>query len=186
LRERRPLSAKQLTTQPRFEEQIMAVRPILTYPHPLLSQPCQEVTQFDDALCALVADLTDTMRAAPGVGITAAHIGVMSRVFVLELTPGKLETYINAQITSFSSHSAKHTEGSVSLPGMTDEVERPAEISLTYQDVTGKAQSLKADGFLATCIQHEIDQLDGIFWIKRLSRLKRERLMKKWEKQQRP
>lgn len=162
----------------------LAICKILKYPHPQLSDICLAVEHFDGGLEALVQDLTDTMRAAPGVGITAAHIGVMQRVFVLELTPGKVEVYINPKITSLSQEMSKHTEGSVSMPGINDEVERPAKLSLTYQDINGAHHMLDADGFLSTCIQHEIDQLDGTFWIKRLSRLKRERLIKKWEKQQ--
>lgn len=163
----------------------MAIRPILTFPHPLLAEPCAEVTVFGDELSALVQDLTDTMRAAPGVGITAAHIGILQRLFVLELTDGKVDAYINPKIIQSSTQTTRHTEGSVSLPGMTEEVERPAAVTLTYQTTDGTLQTIEADGFLATCIQHEVDQLDGIFWTKRLSRIKRDRLMKKWDKQKR-
>jgi peptide deformylase len=163
----------------------MAIRPILTFPHPLLAEPCAEVTVFGDELSALVQDLTDTMRAAPGVGITAAHIGILQRLFVMELTDGKVDAYINPKIIQSSTQTTRHTEGSVSLPGMTEEVERPAAVTLTYQTTDGALQTIEADGFLATCIQHEVDQLDGVFWTKRLSRIKRDRLMKKWDKQKR-
>ena len=160
----------------------MAIRPILPYPHPGLATMCQPVETFDATLEALVQDLVDTMRAAPGVGITAAHIGVAQRVFVLELTPGNLRTYINAEITKTSTETMRHMEGSVSMPGFTEEVERPNSISLRFQDVTGAMHEETAEGFHAICIQHEIDQLNGIFWIKRLSRLKRDRLVRRWEK----
>jgi peptide deformylase len=160
----------------------MAIRPILPYPHPSLATLCQPVETFDDALETLVRDLIDTMRAAPGVGITAAHIGVAQRVFVLELTPGNVRTYINAEIIEASTETMRHMEGSVSMPGFTEEVERPKSISLRFQDMKGLTQEETAEGFHAICIQHEIDQLDGIFWIKRLSRLKRDRLVRKWEK----
>ncbi|WLP55069.1 peptide deformylase [Agrobacterium fabrum] len=160
----------------------MAIRPILPYPHAGLSGICAPVTVFDDHLRELVTDLIDTMRAAPGVGITAAHIGVMQRVFVLELTPGTILTYINPEITSQSPQTIRHVEGSVSMPGFTDEVERPSTVEVRFQDITGAEQTETAEGFHAICIQHEIDQLDGIFWLKRLSRLKRDRLVKKWEK----
>ncbi|AYM62342.1 peptide deformylase [Agrobacterium fabrum] len=160
----------------------MAIRPILPYPHAGLSGICAPVTVFDDHLRELVTDLIDTMRAAPGVGITAAHIGVMQRVFVLELTPGTVLTYINPEITSQSPQTIRHVEGSVSMPGFTEEVERPSTVEVRFQDITGAEQTETAEGFHAICIQHEIDQLDGIFWLKRLSRLKRDRLVKKWEK----
>lgn len=161
----------------------MAIRQIISYPDARLALPCSDVQVFDETLNGLINDLTDTMRAAPGVGITAAHIGILQRVFVLELKPGIVETFINPKITASTQHLSRYTEGSVSMPGMTDEVERPASISLTYRTVSGDMVERDADGFFATCIQHEIDQLDGIFWIKRLSRLKRERLIRRWEKQ---
>jgi len=164
----------------------LAIRPILPYPHAGLSGICAPVTVFDDHLRELVTDLIDTMRAAPGVGITAAHIGVMQRVFVLELTPGTILTYINPEITSHSPQTIRHVEGSVSMPGFTDEVERPSTVEVRFQDITGAEQTETAKGFHAICIQHEIEQLDGIFWLKRLSRLKRDRLVKKWEKSRNP
>lgn len=160
----------------------MAIRPILPYPHPGLSEICAPVTAFDGQLQELVTDLIDTMRAAPGVGITAAHIGVKQRVFVLELTPGTVLTYINPEVVSQSTQTMRHVEGSVSMPGFTEEVERPSEIEVRFQDVAGGEHRQAAEGFHAICIQHEIDQLDGIFWLKRLSKLKRDRLLKKWGK----
>ncbi len=164
----------------------MAIRPILPYPNAGLSETCAPVALFDDHLQELVTDLTDTMRAAPGVGITAAHIGVRQRVFVLELTPGNVLTYINPEILSRSAKTMRHVEGSVSMPGFTEEVERPSQIEVRFQDAAGMEHSQAAEGFHAICIQHEIDQLDGIFWLKRLSKLKRDRLVKKWEKSRKP
>ncbi len=160
----------------------MAIRPILPYPHPGLSEICAPVTVFDEQLHDLVTDLIDTMRAAPGVGITAAHIGVKQRVFVLELTPGTVLTYVNPEIVSQSAQTMRHMEGSVSMSGFTDEVERPSEVEVRFQDISGGEHRQTAERFHAICIQHEIDQLDGIFWLKRLSKLKRDRLVKKWEK----
>lgn len=164
----------------------MAIRPILPYPHAGLSEICAPVTVFDAQLQNLVTDLIDTMRAAPGVGITAAHIGVKQRVFALELTPGTILTYINPEILSQSAQTMRHVEGSVSMPGFTDEVERPSKIEVRFQDISGDEQRQTAEGFHAICIQHEIDQLDGIFWLKRLSKLKRDRLVKKWDKSRKP
>ncbi|WP_312360810.1 peptide deformylase [Agrobacterium sp.] len=164
----------------------MAIRPILPYPHPGLSEICTPVTAFDDHLQNLVTDLIDTMRAAPGVGITAAHIGIKQRVFVLELTPGTVLTYVNPEIIIRSTQTMRHIEGSVSMPGFTDEVERPDKVEARFQDISGAEHRQTAEGFHAICIQHEIDQLDGVFWLKRLSKLKRDRLVKKWEKSRKP
>ena len=161
----------------------MTVHPLLMFPHPGLKTACAPVSSFDENLRLLVRDLHETMRAAPGVGIAAAHIGVFSRVTVIELGPetGVL-TYINPEITWSSKETLQHVEGSVSMPGSTDTVTRPKSIRFRYQDLHGVSHEAEADGFLAICIQHEIDQLDGIFWLQRLSKLKRERLIKKWEK----
>jgi peptide deformylase len=161
----------------------VAIRTILKYPDPGLSNPCEPVTVFDAALTALAHDLLDTMRAAPGVGITAAHIGVFTRLVVLELSKeAGPRFYANPEILSFSDEPMRHMEGSVSMPGANDEVERPKKIRFRYQDLDGGVHEEDAEGFYSICMQHEIDQLDGIFWLKRLSRLKRDRLVRKWEK----
>lgn len=163
----------------------MAILPILRYPDPRLRLPCQKVAAFDARLAELADDLAATMRAAPGIGITAAHVGILERLTVIELDgPGSQRVYVNPEIEWFSPELQRHTEGSVSMPGVTDEVERPARIRLTYQDLSGSRQTEDADGLLSVCLQHEIDQLDGIFWIDRLSRLKRERIVKKYNKAQ--
>jgi peptide deformylase len=161
----------------------MPILPILRYPDPRLRSPCRKVEVFDARLATLADDLAATMRAAPGIGITAAHVGVLERLTVIELDgPGSLRVYVNPEIEWFSPELQRHTEGSVSMPGMTDEVERSARIRLAYQDLAGDSHMEEADGLLSVCLQHEIDQLDGIFWIDRLSRLKRERLVKKYNK----
>ncbi|WP_093000453.1 peptide deformylase [Rhizobium sp. NFR07] len=162
----------------------MAIRPILKYPDPGLSLPCEPVAEFDGDLAALAQDLLETMRAAPGVGITAAHIGVLRRLFVLELSPadGPLY-YVNPEILSLGDETIRHMEGSVSMPGATDEVERPRQLRVRYQDLDGNVVEEDARDFHAVCIQHEIDQLDGIFWLRRLSRVKRERLVRRWQKE---
>jgi peptide deformylase len=163
----------------------LALRPIIHFPDSRLRQPAQPVTQFDADLRALALDLLETMRAAPGIGITAPHIGVLSRVVVLELSPGEVRTYVNPVLDWTSPEMTRHTEGSVSMPGVTDEIERHASVRVRYQDLDGAEQSEEADGLLAICHQHEIDQLDGIFWINRLSRLKRDRLIARYNKLQR-
>ena len=156
---------------------------IIRYPDPKLSQVCQPVQVFDAALRRLAEDLLETMRAALGVGITAAHVGILQRLFVLELAPDNPVFYVNPEILSFGAETVRHQEGSVSMPGYTENVERPYSVRIRFQDLEGKPHVEDAQGFHAVCIQHEIDQLDGIFWVKRLSRLKRERLIRKWQKQ---
>lgn len=161
----------------------MAIRTILKYPHPGLSTACTPVTEFDANLMSLAEDLLETMRAAPGVGITAAHIGVHVRLVVLELSKEQGPIfYVNPEILSASEKTIIHNEGSVSMPGAIEEIERPTHIRFRYQNLEGVVHEEEANGFHAVCVQHEIDQLDGIFWLRRLSRLKRERLIKKWEK----
>ena len=162
----------------------MTIRAIVTFPDPRLRQTAQPVTEFGEGLAALAEDLLDTMRAAPGIGITGPHIGEAWRITVLELTPGEVRTYVNPRILWQSEDLRTHEEGSISMPGAAETVERPARLRLAYQDLAGVEVTEEADGLLATCLQHEIDQLDGIFWIQRLSRLKRDRLVKKWTKRQ--
>ena len=154
----------------------MPIRPILRYPDPRLAVTAQAVTAFNDTLRDLATDLLDTMRAAPGIGITAPHVGIALRVVVLELDPTDgARTYVNPEIVWTSSNMIMHREGSVSMPGISDEVERHARVRISYQDVGGKTHIEESEGLRAVCHQHEIDQLNGLFWIKRLSRLKRER-----------
>ncbi|EJL54510.1 peptide deformylase [Rhizobium sp. CF122] len=161
----------------------MAVRPILRFPDVGLRTVCEPVEVFDERLYKLADDLLDTMRAAPGVGITAAHIGVLLRVVVIEFSRDDgPRYYVNPEIMIASDETIRHVEGSVSMPGMTDEVVRPKAIRVRYRDLTGAEHEEDAQDFLAVCIQHEIDQLDGVFWTQRLSRLKRERLVKRWDK----
>lgn len=161
----------------------MAVLPLMTYPHPALKAVCAPVTDFGPGLATLADDLYETMKAAPGVGITTAHVGVALRLVVLDLPEiGGRRTYVNPQILSSSDALMSHTEGSVSMPGATETVTRPRAVRLRYQDLDGTSHEEALDGFPAICMQHEIDQLDGIFWLQRLSKLKRDRLMKKWEK----
>jgi peptide deformylase len=164
----------------------MTIRPIVRYPDRRLGTPAQPVTAFDSGLRDLAADLLETMRDAPGIGITAPHIGVPLRVVVLELNAKDgAQTYVNPEIEWASPEMILHREGSVSMPGVNDEVQRHARLRISYQDLDGNMRSEESDGLRAICHQHEIDQLDGMFWIQRLSRLKRERLMKRFEKMSR-
>jgi len=164
----------------------MSVRPIVLFPDPRLRTVATPVTLFDEALRALAADLVETMRDAGGIGITAPHIGIATRLVVLELTREEGPTiYVNPTVVWASDELIRHPEGSVSMPGVTAEIERPRRVRIRYQDLTGAEQSEEADGLRAVCHQHEIDQLDGIFWTQRLSPLKRDQLMRRYQKRRR-
>lgn len=161
----------------------MAVRPIIGFPDPVLRAVAAPVELFDNDLRSLARDLIDTMYAAPGIGITGPHIGILKRLVVLQVPPAaKPAIYANPSIVEASSEMIRHTEGSVSMPGVTEDIERHARVRVRYRDLEGKEQFEDAEGLLAVCHQHEIDQLDGVFWIQRLSRLKRERLIKRYGK----
>ncbi|MBS7541548.1 peptide deformylase [Ancylobacter oerskovii] len=161
----------------------MTSRPLVTFPDPRLKQVAAPVTLFDDELRILALDLVDTLRAAPGIGITAGHVGVPLRVVVLELPDDpEPSLYVNPEVVWASDELQRHAEGSVSMPGVTEEIERPAKIRLRYQDLEGTFHEEETGGLRAVCHQHEIDQLDGLFWLQRLSRLKRERVIKRYER----
>jgi peptide deformylase len=171
------------TLSPRMLRGHMTIRPIIRYPDPRLALPALPVTAFDGALRELVADLLETMHAAPGIGMTAPHIGTSLRVVVLDLDPvNGARTYVNPEIVWASPEMIMHQEGSVSMPGVNDDIERHAKVNIRHQDIDGNLQTEESQGLRAVCHQHEIDQLNGIFWIRRLSRLKRERLIKRFEK----
>jgi peptide deformylase len=161
----------------------MPIRPIIRYPDPRLALPAQPVTVFDGALRDLARDLLETMHAAPGLGITAPHIGIALRVVVLDLDPvDGVRTYVNPEITWASPEMITHQEGSVSMPGVNDDISRHARVRILYHDIDGNLHTEESEGLRAVCHHHEIDQLNGMFWIQRLSRLKRERLIKRFEK----
>ena len=161
----------------------MATRPIIRFPDTRLRRKAERILAIDDEVRALAHDLAETMRAAPGIGITAPHIGVLRQLVVIQLeSDAEPHIYINPEITWSSSEMIGHMEGSVSMPGVTEEIERPARVRVTYQSLDGAEREEEADGLMAVCLQHEIDQLEGIFWIDRLSKLKRDRLIKRFEK----
>jgi peptide deformylase len=165
---------------------IMAVQAIVKFPDSRLQTIAEPVAIFDTALRNLAADLLDTMRAASGIGITAPHIGVPKRLVVLQLSAETgARTYVNPKIVWAAPALIRHPEGSISMPGVTAEIERPAQIRVSYQDLSGAEQSEEASGLLSVCHQHEINQLDGIFWIQKLSPLQRDRVIKRYQKLQR-
>ncbi len=161
----------------------MTIRAIVRYPDVRLALPAQPVTVFDGALRELARDLLETMHAAPGIGITAPHIGISLRVVVLDLDASDgARTYVNPEIIWASPEMILHQEGSVSMPGVNDDIRRHARVQVSYHDVHGNLLTEESEGLRAVCHQHEIDQLNGLFWIQRLSRLKRERLIKRFGK----
>ncbi len=161
----------------------MALLPIITAPDPRLKQVCPSVEQVDDEIRQLLEDMLETMYEAPGIGLAAPQVGVLKRVIVVDVsrddeerTPLKL---VNPELTWVSDHDASYDEGCLSLPEHYAEVVRPAEIKVEYLDEDGKKQELAADGLLATCIQHEIDHLDGILFVDHISALKRNMILRK-------
>jgi peptide deformylase len=155
---------------------------ILRFPDHRLRANAERV----EDLRSLATDLLDTLRAASAIGITAPHIGVLKRLVVIELAAvDGVRTYVNPQIVWASADIIRQEEGSVSMPGVTEETERHARVRMTYQDLSGVEKVEEADGLLSVCLQHEVDQLDGIFWIYRLSRLKRDRVAKRFDKTRR-
>jgi peptide deformylase len=164
-------------------KRFMTVRPIVEFPDPRLREIAEPVSVFDDALRQLATDLTETLRSASAIGIVAPHIGVLKRLVVIALATDMVpKIYVNPSILWVSPETRRHPEGSVSMPGVREEIERHARVRVRYQDLSGVEHIEEAEGLLAVCHQHEIDQLDGIFWIQRLSRLKRERLLKRYTK----
>jgi peptide deformylase len=164
----------------------VAIRPIIRFPDPRLRRKAEPIADIDEEVRVLARDLTETMHAAPGIGITAPHIGTLQRLVVIQLEAGaEPHISINPEIVWSSPEMIRHMEGSVSMPGVNDEIERHARVRVRYKGLDGVERMEEAEGLMAVCLQHEIDQLDGIFWIDRLSKLKRDRLIKRFEKLQR-
>jgi peptide deformylase len=164
----------------------MAKRPILTAPDPRLKAVGKDVAKVDGEIKTLIDDMLETMYAADGVGLAAIQIGVPLNVVVIDVAQkeGKNEpqVFINPKITWASEETATFEEGCLSVPDIWEEVERPAAIRADYLDRDGKPQTVEADGFLADCLQHEIDHLNGTLFIDHLSRLKRSMALKKLAK----
>ena len=161
----------------------MAARALLVFPDPRLTLPAAPVTDFGPTLKALADDVRDTLLAANAIGLTAPHIGVPARLVVARMSPeASLSVYVNPAISWSSPDTAAHDEGSVSMPGVRERITRAARIRFSYLDLDGSIHAAEGEVFPAAIIQHEIDQLDGVFWIARLSRLKRDRLVKRFEK----
>jgi peptide deformylase len=164
----------------------MTVRPILTAPDPRLQAVSSDVEKVDSEVRKLVDDMAESMYAADGIGLAAVQIGVPKRVIVIDLDQkeGKKNprAFINPKILWASEEMAVFEEGCLSVPEIWDDVERPARIKCEYLDLDGKKVELEADGMLATCLQHEMDHLNGVLFIDHLSRLKRSMAIKKLTK----
>lgn len=164
----------------------MTARPILTAPDPRLQAVSTDVERVDDEIRALVTDMTDSMYAAEGIGLAAIQIGVAKRILVIDLDQKEgnknPRAFINPKITWASEEMATYEEGCLSVPEIWDDVERPASVKCEYLDIDGKPQTLEADGLLATCLQHEMDHLNGVLFIDHLSRLKKSMAVKKLTK----
>ena len=164
----------------------MSVKKILTEPNKLLRQVSKNVDKVGDEERALMNDMLDTMYDAPGIGLAAIQIGVPKRIIVMDISrdENKKEPryFVNPIIKNKNEEKAKYEEGCLSVPDQFAEIERPNACEIEYLDYDGKKQLLKADGLLATCIQHEMDHLEGILFIDYLSKLKRSMIIKKLSK----
>lgn len=165
----------------------MAVREIVNLGDPVLREVAEEVEAFDYTLRALVQDMFATMYHAEGIGLAAPQIGLSKRVLVIDLRRDDEDdeqiALVNPRLTWKSDKLEKQTEGCLSIPGLEEVVERPAEVHVEGLDPDGNRVTYEADDLLARALQHEIDHLDGILFLDRVSPLKRRMLMKKWKKQ---
>ena len=166
----------------------MAIRPIITAPDPRLRQVSKPVEAVTDEIRALMDDMLETMYDAPGIGLAAIQIGEPVRVIVMDLAGQDEEPqpryFVNPEILDPAKETAVYEEGCLSVPEFFEEVERPARCRVKFLDYDGKEQEIAADGLFATCIQHEMDHLEGTLFVDHLSRLKRDRILKKLKKEQ--
>ena len=164
----------------------MSKRKIIIEPDPILRKKSSSLEKVDDDLRKLMDDMLETMYSAPGIGLAAVQIGVLKRLIVIDISRNdekkKPLFLVNPEITFKSNRTSTYEEGCLSLPGHFAEIERPAECHLNFIDYNGKKQNLKTKGLMATCIQHEIDHLNGVLFIDYLSKLKRDMIIKKLKK----
>jgi len=165
----------------------MALRKILTEPNKILRQKSSIVEKVDKDIQKLMDDMLETMYAAPGIGLAAIQVGVAKRIIVLDIAPKDSPRnpmyFINPEIAQRSENHVTYEEGCLSVPGQFAEIDRPEKCHIKYLDYQGEKKEIKAEGMLATCIQHEMDHLEGILFIDYLSRLKKSMIIKKLSKQ---
>ena len=156
---------------------------ILIEPDPILRKKCEPLDKVDDSIRKLMNDMLETMYAAPGIGLAGVQVGVLKRLIVIDVSGDKEKKnplfLVNPEIISKSKETSIYEEGCLSLPGYFAEIKKPVEFKIKYVDYNGKKKEMKANGLLATCIQHEIDHLNGILFIDYLSKLKRDMIIKK-------
>ncbi len=164
----------------------MTIRDIVYIPDPVLRQVCEPVPAVDDDVHALLDDMLETMYEAPGIGLAACQIGVLKRIVVIDVSkeddPKAPICLINPEIIWTSEETSTYEEGCLSIPDYYEEVERPAACTVRFLDRDGKEQELACEGLLATCVQHEVDHLNGVLFIDHISKLKRDRVVKKFTK----
>ena len=164
----------------------MSKRPIIIEPDPILRKKSQSLENVDNDLRKLLDDMLQTMYKAPGIGLAAVQIGILKRLIVIDISKEDQKKnplfLINPIITYKSKNTSSYEEGCLSLPGHYAEIERPSECHLEFLDYNGKKKKLQAQGLLATCIQHEVDHLNGILFIDYLSKLKKDMIIKKISK----
>lgn len=164
----------------------MTIKPLIILPDPVLRQVSSPIAQVDDVVRKLSDDMLDTMYDAPGIGLAAIQVGIPKRMLVIDLhkegEEKQPQIFINPEVLSASDERSTYEEGCLSIPDYYAEVERPAKVTVKYVDISGKEQLLETEGLLATCLQHEIDHLNGVLFIDYISRLKREMVIKKFTK----
>jgi peptide deformylase len=164
----------------------MALREIIKLPDKRLRLSSEPVKRIDAGIRKLVDDLFETMYDAPGIGLAAIQIGIAKRVVTLDLSKKEDDhkplVFINPEVTWKSAETSKYEEGCLSIPDYYEEVERPAQVKVKYLDLDGKEHEIAASGLFATCLQHEIDHTNGVLFIDHISKLKRDRVIKKFSK----
>ncbi|KQP12107.1 peptide deformylase [Methylobacterium sp. Leaf93] len=164
----------------------MTIRPLVILPDARLRQVSTPVGTIDDEVRTLAADMLETMYDAPGVGLAAIQVGVTKRVVTIDTSKEENarqpQVFIDPEIVWASEEKRVYDEGCLSIPEYYGEVERPDRVRVRFRDLSGETREIEADGLLATCIQHEIDHLDGVLFIDHLSKLKRDRVIKKFVK----
>jgi peptide deformylase len=167
----------------------MAIRPILTAPDPRLKAKSKPVSAVDDELRRLMDDMLETMYAAPGIGLAAIQVGVPKRVIVIDVAregePPNPQYFVNPEILWTSDEMATYEEGCLSVPEHYADVERPARCRVRFLDYQNEIREIEAEGLLATCLQHEIDHLEGVLFVDHLSLVKRSMILRKLTKQKR-
>ena len=165
----------------------MSIRNIIIEPDPILRKKSTTLETVDDSIRKLLDDMLQTMYNAPGIGLAAVQIGILKRIIVIDVSKKEEEKkplfLINPEITYQSEETSIYEEGCLSLPDHFAEIERPAKCKINYIDYHGKKAELEAEGLLSTCVQHEIDHLNGILFIDYLSKLKKDMIIKKLKKQ---